>query len=65
MGLLQSTSKVVLKIDILFLVLLVFSLYNLDPGTGSYVAATLSLLPVTLTLAGVLAVIYTGWEPFE
>lgn len=64
MGLLQTVSKTALRISVLFLLLLAFSMVNLDPGSGSYVTAQLTLIPVTLTLAGSLVVIYTGWEPF-
>jgi uncharacterized integral membrane protein len=64
MGLLQAASKTALRISVLFLLLLAFSMANLDPNSSSYVTAQLTLIPVMLTLAGSIVVIYTGWEPF-
>ena len=64
MGFLQSVSQVVLGVNILFLLLLVFSFPFLEPGTGPFVVAVLTLVPVVLSLIGSIAVIYTGWEPF-
>ena len=64
MGFLQSVSQVVLGVNILFLLLLGFSFPFLEPGTGPFVVAVLTLVPVVLSLIGSVAVIYTGWEPF-
>jgi len=64
MGLLRSAAKVILGVDILFLLLLAFSLYYLDPGTGPYVTAQLTLVPVVLSFVAAAIVIRTGWEPF-
>ncbi|MFP8953490.1 hypothetical protein ACLI4Z_11020 [Natrialbaceae archaeon A-arb3/5] len=64
MGFLQDVSQLVLAINIVFLFLLVFSLLFVEPGTGAYVVAHLTLIPVVLSLIGSLAIIYTGWEPF-
>jgi len=64
MGLLRTASKVILGVDILFLLLLAFSFYYLEPGTGPYVTAQLTLVPIVLTFVAAAAVIRTGWEPF-
>ncbi|UPM44304.1 hypothetical protein [Halocatena salina] len=63
MGLAQSISRVVLGIDVLFLLLLGFSFLYVEPGTGSYVVALLTLLPTVLTLMMSVTVLYTGWDP--
>ncbi|RRJ30088.1 hypothetical protein [Halocatena pleomorpha] len=65
MGLAQSISRVVFGIDVLFLLLLGFSLLHVKPGSGPYVVALLTLVPTALTLVMSAAVLYTGWEPFE
>ncbi|GAA0237691.1 hypothetical protein ACFFQF_27930 [Haladaptatus pallidirubidus] len=65
MGLLQSASKTIVGIDILFLLLLGFSFLYLEPGSGSYVTATITLVPIVLTFVGGVLILYTGWEPFE
>lgn len=65
MGLLQAASRTILGIDILFLVLLGFCFAYLEPGSGSYVVAQLTLVPVVLTFVAGAAVLYTGWDPFE
>ena len=64
MGFLRSVSQVVLGVNILFLLLLGFSFVFIEPGTGPYVIAVLTLVPVVLSLIASLAVLYTGWEPF-
>ncbi|ELY92181.1 hypothetical protein [Natrialba taiwanensis] len=64
MGFLQAISQIVLGVNFVFLLLLGFSLVFGDPGTGPYVVAQLALIPVILSLAGSIAVLYTGWEPF-
>ncbi|GCF15878.1 hypothetical protein Harman_38130 [Haloarcula mannanilytica] len=64
MGFLQSVSQVVMAMTVLFLLLLVFSLLVGEPGTGGYVLAQLSLVPVVITFVASVIVIYTGWEPF-
>lgn len=64
MGFLQTVSQVVLGVNILFLLLLGFSFAFIEPGTGPYVIAVLTLVPVVLSLVASVAVIYTGWEPF-
>ncbi|RKD89201.1 hypothetical protein [Halopiger aswanensis] len=65
MGLLQSASRLLFGIDVLFLLLLGFSFLYIEPGTGPFVVATLTLVPIGLTLVGSLVVLYTGWEPFD
>jgi hypothetical protein len=64
MGLLKSTAKVILGADILFLLLLAFCFYFLEPGTAPYVVAQLTVVPTVLTLIASAVVIRTGWEPF-
>ncbi|WP_135366606.1 hypothetical protein [Halosimplex halophilum] len=64
MGLLRSAARVILGVDILFLLLLAFSFYYLEPGTGPYVTAQLTLVPVVLSFVLAAVVIRTGWEPF-
>ncbi|SER39844.1 hypothetical protein [Natrinema salaciae] len=64
MGFLRSVSRVVLGVNVLFLLLLGFSFLFLEPGTGAYVVAVLTLIPVVLSLVASVAVIYTGWDPF-
>jgi hypothetical protein len=63
MGLLRSAAKVILGVDILFLLLLAFSFYYLEPGTGPYVTAQLTLVPSVLSFVAAAAVVRTGWEP--
>lgn len=65
MGFLQSVAHIAFGVNVLFLLLLGFSFLFLSPGSGTYVIATLTLVPILLTLAGSIAVIYTGWDPFE
>lgn len=65
MGLLQVASKTIIGIDILFLLLLGFSLAFLERGSGSYVTAMLTLVPVVLTFVASVAILYTGWDPFD
>lgn len=64
MGVMQSASRFIIAIDMVFLLLLGFSALYIEPGTGSYVAAQLTLVPTLVTLGGAIAVLYTGWEPF-
>jgi len=64
MGLLRSAAKVILGVDILFLLLLGFSMYYLEPGSAPYVTAQLTLVPTVLTFVASAVVIRTGWEPF-
>lgn len=65
MGLLRNAATFVFGIDVLFLLLLGFSLAFGDPGSGSYVVAQLTLIPVVATLLAAAAIIYTDWTPFE
>ncbi|WP_408960284.1 hypothetical protein [Natrinema sp. 74] len=64
MGFLQSMAQIVLATAVLFALLLVFSLLAGEPGTGPYVTAQLTLVPVVLSLITSILVIYTGWDPF-
>ncbi|WP_226042612.1 hypothetical protein [Natrinema sp. DC36] len=64
MGFLQSISQVVLALAVVFFLLLAFSLLAGEPGTGSYIVAQLTLIPVVLSFIASVIVIYTGWDPF-
>lgn len=65
MGLMQKASRTILGLDLLFILLLAFSLSYVEPGTGSYVVAQLTLVPVVFTAAASVFILYTGWSPFE
>ena len=65
MGLLQSASRTIIGIDLVFGLLLGFSLLYLEPGTGSYVIATITSIPIVLTFVASMVILYTGWDPFE
>lgn len=65
MGLLQSASRNLLGLNIFFLLLLGFSLLYVDAGTGSYVVAQITLIPIVLTTVAAVVIIYTEWSPFE
>lgn len=65
MGLMQKASRTILGIDLLFILLLAFSFSFLEPGTGSYVVAQLTLVPVLLTAVVSVLILYTGWSPFD
>ncbi|MCU4742484.1 hypothetical protein OB955_12000 [Halobacteria archaeon AArc-m2/3/4] len=64
MGILRSASRTVVGVDVLILLLLAFTFLFVDPGTGAYVVATLTLVPTVLTFVAALLVLYTGWDPF-
>lgn len=64
MGLLKSMARVIIGFDILFFLLLGFSFLHLEPGTGSYVVAQLTLVPTVLTFVASIVVVRTEWEPF-
>lgn len=64
MGLLRSAARVIIAMDILFFLLLLFSLVFGEPGTGSYIVAQLTLIPVVLSFIASVAVVHTGWDPF-
>jgi len=64
MGTMQFASRLVIALDMVFFLLLAFSFLYIKPGTGSYVAAQLTLLPTVLTFVAAVAVLYTGWDPF-
>lgn len=64
MGIVQFASRLVLGIDVLFLLLLGFSFLYIEPGSGPYVAAILTVAPTVLTFVMSVAVLYTGWDPF-
>lgn len=63
-SMLQGAAKTILALDIVVLVLLAVSFPFLEPGTGSYVVAVLTLFPTVLTLIGSVVILYTGWDPF-
>jgi len=64
MGVLQDASRFVIALDIMFFLLLGMSLLLVEPGSDSYYAALLTLVPTTLTFVAAVAVLYTDWEPF-
>lgn len=65
MGILQSASRTILGIDVLFLLLLGFSFLYLEPGSRSYVMAQFTLIPIVLTFLASVVLLYTEWDPFE
>ncbi|MDJ1433628.1 hypothetical protein [Halostagnicola sp. A-GB9-2] len=64
MTLMQSVCKTMITLDILFALLLAFSYPHLDPGSGSYVVAQLTLVPVLLTFCVSCLILYFEWDPF-
>ncbi|WP_247004240.1 hypothetical protein [Halosolutus gelatinilyticus] len=64
MGFLKAASQLVLGVSILFLLLLGFSFLYLEPGSGPYVVAVLTLVPIVLSLGASIVILYTGWDPF-
>lgn len=64
MGLLKSMARMVIGFDILIFLLLGFSFVFIEPGTGSYVVAQLTLVPTILTFVASVIVVWTDWEPF-
>lgn len=65
MGLIQSGARTVLGMNVLFLLLLGFSFLFMGPDANARVIAQLTLVPVVLGIVASVAVLYTGWEPFE
>lgn len=65
MGMLKSAAKTIIGVDVFFLLLLGFSFLHIEPGTGSYVMAQLTLIPTLITFVAAVAVIRADWEPFE
>lgn len=63
MGLIQTASKTIIGIDILFALLLGFSFLYLEPGSGSYVVAQITLVPVVSTFVASVAIVYFEWDP--
>lgn len=64
MGLLQTASRTIIGVDLLFLLLLGFSFLYIEPGTGTYVIALVTVVPIALTFAASVVILYTGWDPF-
>jgi hypothetical protein len=64
MGTLRTGARIVIAIDLLFFMLLGFSFLYIEPGTGSYVAAQLTLLPTVLSFLAAVSILYSGWDPF-
>jgi len=62
---LQAASKMIIGIDITFLLLLGLSLLIVEPGSSSYVVAQLSLIPIGISFVAAVAVIYFRWTPFK
>lgn len=65
MGLLQTASRTIIAVDILFALLLAFSFGYIEPGTSSYVVAQLTLAPIVLTFVAGVLILYTGWDPLD
>ena len=63
MGLIREVARLAIGLDILFFLLLGFSFLYVEPGTGSYVAAQLTLVPTVITFVAAVVVLYTGWDP--
>lgn len=64
MGFLQAISQIVLGVSILFLLLLAFSFAVVEPGSGPFIIAVLTLIPVVLSFIASVLILRTGWEPF-
>lgn len=62
---LQSASKMILGIDITFLLLLGLSFLVVEPGSESYVVAQLALIPIVISFVASAAVIHFRWTPFK
>lgn len=63
MGFLQAAAQLVLSVNILFLLLLGFSLVFSQPGLGTRIVMLGTLIPVVGGLLGSLIIIHTGWDP--
>ena len=61
----ESVWQTLLAINVVLLVLLVWSFPRLSPGTPEYVVAQLNFAIIGLTTAGLLVVIYLDWNPFD
>lgn len=64
MGLLRTGARFVIVIDLMFFMLLAFSFLYIEPGTGSYVAAQLTLIPTVLTFLAAISILRSDWDPF-
>ncbi|WP_459891339.1 hypothetical protein [Halostagnicola bangensis] len=61
----RSVLKVVFGINVFFLVMLAFSYPYLEPGTGSYVAATMTFVLCLLMLLLVAVLTYFELDLFD
>ncbi|ELY41802.1 hypothetical protein [Natronorubrum tibetense] len=59
----RSLVRFLFTASILLLLLLAFAAPFIEPDSGEAVVATLSLIPIALTLLGTAIVIVTGWDP--
>lgn len=50
--------KLIFVLDLTFLVLLAFSFPHIEPGTGSYVVAMLTLLAIGLTMSTIAVLLF-------
>lgn len=50
--------------DLTLLILLTWSFIYIDTGSASYVIAQISVAILLVTIVGLTAIIYIGWEPF-
>lgn len=62
---LQSASKTIIGIDIVFVLLLGITFLVAEPGTESYVVAQLALIPIVISFVVSAIVIYVRWTPFK
>ena len=61
----KSVLKVVFGVNVLFLVLLGFSYPYLEPGSDSYVVATMTFVLCVAMLALVAILTYFDWNVFD
>lgn len=56
-------ARLCIGIDVLLLVLLGYSFAFLEPESASFVIATITLIPIAITLVGGLTVLHFDWDP--
>jgi hypothetical protein len=57
--------SVMLTMNVVLLVLLAMAFPTLEPGSGSWTMAVASLVLILATMAGTVAVLRSGWRPFD
>lgn len=65
MGRTQTVLQLVFRINLVFLVLLAFSYFFIEPGSGEQVVAVLALIPMIFMLVLTLYLSYTESEIFD